>query len=60
MAKWLEPRGRKESRPCECCKEYRMGGQFYDWHSHPALSSTHVREPIIICTKCAKREGATK
>ena len=56
MVKWFEARDRKESRPCEACKEYKMGGQFYDWYNHPALSSVYKRKVLVVCTNCAKRE----
>jgi len=56
---WLQQRDKKESSRCECCKVYVMGGQFYWWHSHPALPQKHF-EPMLICSKCAKREAGVK
>jgi|TARA_B100001250_G_scaffold174710_1_gene150268 hypothetical protein len=58
MAKWFEARGRKESRSCETCKEYKMGGQFYDWYGHPAFPFKDNK--LVICTNCTKRETGRK
>ena len=56
MALWFRQRDRKESRSCQTCREYKMGGQFYDWYGHPALSHTYSMGVLVMCTKCAKRE----
>ena len=61
MAIWFKQRDSKETRKYEACKEYVTYGQFYDWYSHPALSNLIKREkPLIICTKCTKRETGGK
>ena len=57
MALWFKQRDNKEYRDCECCKDVGWG-QFYIWHCHPALPAD--REPLIICTKCTKRELGKK
>ena len=44
----------KMSRKCDMCKEYHMNKPFYLWVG--ILSG----DELIICTKCAKREGIIK
>ena len=44
----------KMSRKCEMCKDYKMNSPFYMWVG--ILSKTE----LIICFKCAKREGIIK
>ena len=41
----------KMSRRCEMCQDYKMNSLFYKWKG--ILTKTE----LIICTKCAKREG---
>ena len=41
----------KMSKTCQMCKTYRMSNEFYKW------VGIITKTELIICTKCAKREG---
>ena len=41
----------KNSKKCECCKEYRYNVYFFKWYS--LLDNKYL---CTICFKCAKRE----
>ena len=41
----------KLSRKCDMCKDYKMNGEFYLW------KGIITKTELIICKKCAKREG---
>ena len=41
----------KMSRNCDMCKDYKMSSPFYKW------VGIITKSELIICTKCAKREG---
>ena len=56
MDKWLEPVGKKQYRQCDACKKSSFC-VFFLWYSHPSLSKFHVRDPLIVCTRCCKREA---
>tara|TARA_Y100000401_G_scaffold55907_1_gene44275 strand:+ start:18996 stop:19205 length:210 start_codon:yes stop_codon:yes gene_type:complete len=53
---WLKQRDSKEHRQCETCKNVAYG-QYYYWYSHPALGNIVDREPLVICSKCTRREA---
>ena len=61
MGKWLSPRGKKETRACFSCKDYKVAAQFYDWYTHPALISILGNKLNgIICSNCARREAGSR
>ena len=61
MGKWLLPRGKKETRTCFSCGIHKMRAQFYDWYSHPALTSVLGNKLNgIICSNCARREAGSR
>ena len=39
------------TRKCDMCKEYKMNSPFYKW------VGIITKSELIICHKCAKREG---
>jgi hypothetical protein len=41
----------KMSRVCDMCKTYKMKSPFYKW------VGIITKTELIICNKCAKREG---
>ena len=41
----------KMSRKCDMCKVYKMNSPFYKW------GGIITKTELIICHKCAKREG---
>ena len=61
MEKWLLLRDKKETRTCFSCGSYKMRAQFYDWYSHPALTSVLGNKLNgIICSNCARREAGSR
>tara|TARA_Y100000310_G_C20018265_1_gene506192 strand:- start:276 stop:491 length:216 start_codon:yes stop_codon:yes gene_type:complete len=61
MERWLSLRGKKETRTCFSCGSSKMTAQFYDWYSHPALTSILGNNLNgIICSNCARREAGSK
>ena len=61
MGKWLSRRGKKETRTCFSCSAYKMRAQFYDWYSHPSLTSILGNKLNgIICSNCARREAGSR
>ena len=60
MEKWLLPRGKKETRTCYSCGDYKMSAKFYEWYHHPGLKFMGNDIIGIICRKCAKREAGSR
>ena len=44
----------KFTRKCDMCKDYKINSPFYKWEG------VITKSELIVCTRCAKREGILK
>jgi len=60
-SRYIEPRPTKETRECGNCGVHKKNSLFFEWYTHPALTSFQESKLIaILCMKCAQREYGSK